>query len=186
MNSIAIIGLGDGGLPLALQFARSGVSVLGLDIDRNKTGALNAGENHIAHVSAKSIAARHTAGLLEASTGFSRVAEGSAVLEEGSGLAYKANIGDDRESPTSKLSEKFEALGASVAYHDPAIPLTREHACYAGRKSVAAITPDHNLIVLAAGHDEYKSFAFSGYPVPLIDTRNTIPPRHRPNHHQKA
>lgn len=93
------------------------------------------------------------------------------------GLAYKANVDDDRESPTYKLIEKFEALGASVSYHDPhvpVIPLTREHAAYAGRKSVPAITPDYDLIVLATGHDEYKTFDFSAYPIPLVDTRNAV------------
>jgi UDP-N-acetyl-D-glucosamine dehydrogenase len=93
------------------------------------------------------------------------------------GLAYKANVDDDRESPTYKLIEKFEALGAIVDYHDPhvpVIPMTREHAEYAGRKSVAAITPDHDLIVLATGHDEYKSFDFTAYTIPLVDTRNAV------------
>ncbi len=41
MNSIVIIGLGYVGLPLSLQFARSGCRVLGLDIDPAKTKALN-------------------------------------------------------------------------------------------------------------------------------------------------
>ena len=41
--NIAIIGLGYVGLPLCLQFARSGVRVLGLDTDANKVSALNAG-----------------------------------------------------------------------------------------------------------------------------------------------
>ena len=36
MNHIAIVGLGYVGLPLSLQFARSGVPVLGLDIDPSK------------------------------------------------------------------------------------------------------------------------------------------------------
>ena len=39
---IAIIGLGYVGLPLALQFARSGVSVIGLDIDSAKVADLEA------------------------------------------------------------------------------------------------------------------------------------------------
>ena len=93
------------------------------------------------------------------------------------GLAYKANVDDDRESPTYKLIEKFEALGAHVSYHDPHVPVipkTREHAAYAGRKSVPAITPDYDLIVLATGHDEYKTFDFSAYPIPLVDTRNAL------------
>jgi UDP-N-acetyl-D-mannosaminuronate dehydrogenase len=38
--AIAIIGLGYVGLPLALQFARSGVTVRGLDIDAAKIDKL--------------------------------------------------------------------------------------------------------------------------------------------------
>ena len=105
------------------------------------------------------------------------------------GLAYKANVDDDRESPTYKLIEKFEALGAKVEYHDPhvpVIPLTREHAEYAGRKSVAAITQDHDLLVLATGHDEYKSFDFTGFGIPLVDTRNAVAADKRPAKYFKA
>ncbi|MCU0779103.1 MAG: nucleotide sugar dehydrogenase, partial [Akkermansiaceae bacterium] len=81
MNSIAIIGLGYVGLPLALQFAGRGVRVLGLDIDPAKTEALNAGRSYIAHVPSQDVAARRQDGLLEASTDFSRIAEcGAAIL----------------------------------------------------------------------------------------------------------
>ena len=38
------------------------------------------------------------------------------------GLAYKANVDDDRESPSYRLMEKLEGLGATVSYHDPYIP----------------------------------------------------------------
>lgn len=103
------------------------------------------------------------------------------------GLAYKANVDDDRESPSYKLIEKFEALGAKVEYHDPfvpVIPLTREHAVYAGRKSAAAITPDYDLIVLSTGHDAYKEFDFTAYPMPIVDTRNCL--RRRPAKYFKA
>ena len=41
---IAIIGLGYVGLPLSLQFARSGATVLGLDIDSAKVEAIHQGE----------------------------------------------------------------------------------------------------------------------------------------------
>jgi UDP-N-acetyl-D-glucosamine dehydrogenase len=105
------------------------------------------------------------------------------------GLAYKANVDDDRESPSYKLIEKFEALGAQVAYHDPfvpVIPMTREHAIYAGRKSVAAITPDYDLIVLSTGHTAYKEFDFAGYTMPLVDTRNAVPLERRPLKYFKA
>ncbi len=99
------------------------------------------------------------------------------------GLAYKANVDDDRESPSYKLIQKLELLGARVDYHDPyvpVIPLTREHAEYAGRKSAAAITPDYDLIVLSTGHDAYRQFDFTSYHMPFVDTRNAVPLRLRP------
>ena len=76
----AIIGLGYVGLPLALQFARSGVSVLGLDIDGAKCKRLNAGESYIKHVPGAEVAQARAKGLLEASTDFSRVREADAIL----------------------------------------------------------------------------------------------------------
>lgn len=105
------------------------------------------------------------------------------------GLAYKANVEDDRESPTYKLIEKFEGLGGEVFYHDPyvpVIPMTREHAKYAGRKSEAEVTDGYDLIVLSTGHDEYKDHDFSGYGIPLVDTRNAIPEKNRPKKYWKA
>jgi len=103
------------------------------------------------------------------------------------GLAYKANVDDDRESPSYKLIQKFEALGAKVEYHDPFVPViprTREHAEYAGRKSVGAITMDYDLIVLSTGHEAYRDFDFTKFPMPLVDTRNCI--RQRPAKYRKA
>lgn len=114
-----------------------------------------------------------------------KAVKGSRVLILG--LAYKANVDDDRESPSYKLIERFEALGARVEYHDPFVPViprTREHAEYAGRKSVPAITPDYDLIVLSTGHEFYRDFDFSQYPIPLVDTRNCI--RVRPAKYYKA
>ena len=50
-DKIAVVGLGYVGLPLSLQFARCGVSVLGLDVDEHKVEALNAGESYLKHFS---------------------------------------------------------------------------------------------------------------------------------------
>ena len=54
---IAIVGLGYVGLPLSLQFARSGATVIGLDIDPHKVDALNAGRSYIKHIAPEAIAA---------------------------------------------------------------------------------------------------------------------------------
>jgi UDP-N-acetyl-D-glucosamine dehydrogenase len=111
--------------------------------------------------------------------------KGSRVLILG--LAYKANVDDDRESPTYKLIQKLEALGAKVEYHDPFVPViprTREHAKYAGRKSVPGVTSDYDLILLSTGHDAYKEMDFTQFTIPVVDTRNCI--RRRPAKYYKA
>ena len=93
------------------------------------------------------------------------------------GLAYKANVDDDRESPSYRLMEKLEGLGAKVSYNDPYIPVirpSREYAKYAQRQSVA-ITANFDLMLIATAHDEYKKIAFESFNIPVVDTRNIIP-----------
>ncbi|HTA95851.1 MAG TPA: nucleotide sugar dehydrogenase, partial [Verrucomicrobiae bacterium] len=78
--TIAIIGLGYVGLPLALQFARSGVTVLGIDMDEKKVASLNAGKSYIKHIPADEIKKLVQAGKFSASTDISKIKEVSAVL----------------------------------------------------------------------------------------------------------
>ena len=47
---IAVVGLGYVGLPLSLQFARSCVSVMGLDVDAKKVQLLINGQSYIRHI----------------------------------------------------------------------------------------------------------------------------------------
>ncbi|MDI6740141.1 MAG: nucleotide sugar dehydrogenase [Candidatus Edwardsbacteria bacterium] len=47
---IAIIGLGYVGLPLAVEFAKVGYDVVGIDLDKSKVDAVNAGRNYIMDV----------------------------------------------------------------------------------------------------------------------------------------
>ena len=77
---IAVIGLGYVGLPLSLQFARSGVMVLGLDIDKNKVDALNQGKSYIRHIPGETVAEVVRSGKFSASSDFSRVKEAEAII----------------------------------------------------------------------------------------------------------
>mgnify|MGYP001412644760 CR=1 FL=1 len=67
---IGIVGLGYVGLPLSLQFARSGVTVLGFDIDTNKVDSLNQGRSFIKHITAESVDAAVKQGVFSATTDF--------------------------------------------------------------------------------------------------------------------
>jgi UDP-N-acetyl-D-glucosamine dehydrogenase len=112
--------------------------------------------------------------VLEALNEHGKHVKGSKILILG--LAYKANVDDDRESPSYRLMEKLERLGAEVSYHDPCIPVirpSREYARFAGRKS-APISKDFDLLLIATPHDEYRAIDFASLGVPVVDTRNIV------------
>ncbi len=77
---IAVVGLGYVGLPLSLQFARSCVSVLGVDVDPTKVQLLNNGESYIKHILPSAVAELVKSGKFSASTDFSRIKEVEAVI----------------------------------------------------------------------------------------------------------
>ena len=52
---VTVVGLGYVGLPLAIEFARNGVQVAGLDVDREKVARLQAGESYIRDVPSEAI-----------------------------------------------------------------------------------------------------------------------------------
>ncbi len=90
------------------------------------------------------------------------------------GLAYKANVDDDRESPTYAIMQLLEKRGAAVSYNDPHVPVIqagRSHHAVAGRMS-QEITAEYDVIVLCTAHEEYRSFDFASLGVPLVDCRN--------------
>jgi UDP-N-acetyl-D-glucosamine dehydrogenase len=105
---IGIVGLGYGGLPLALQFAKSGCCVLGFDIDEKKVAQLNAGRSYILHIAGGRVAARVNAGQFSATTDFSRVRECSAVI-----ICVPTPLGKNREPDLSCILN----TGKSIAPH---------------------------------------------------------------------
>jgi len=66
-----VIGLGYVGLPLAIEFAKAGLTVVGVDLDTRKVDALSKGESYIGDVAATDVAAMVKAGRFKATTDFS-------------------------------------------------------------------------------------------------------------------
>jgi UDP-N-acetyl-D-glucosamine dehydrogenase len=77
---VCIVGLGYVGLPLALAAARTGFTVVGLDIDPAKVDRLNQGESYMQPVAAAEVAVYGRMGRLVASTDFSKAAEADAII----------------------------------------------------------------------------------------------------------
>jgi UDP-N-acetyl-D-glucosamine dehydrogenase len=74
-----IVGLGYVGLPLAVEFARAGLPVLGFDISQGKVDTLNRGESYIQDVPSSVLGPHVKAGKLSATTDFSRIAEADTI-----------------------------------------------------------------------------------------------------------
>ena len=102
---IAIVGLGYVGLPLSLQFARSGVEVLGLDIDLAKVESINQGRSYIKHIESAAITEHAKSGKLSASTDFSRVKETEAVI-----ICVPTPLNKNREPDISYIIETGKAI----------------------------------------------------------------------------
>lgn len=102
---VAIVGLGYVGLPLALQFSRSGVHVLGLDIDSEKVRALNQGRSYIKHVTAEAVADQVKTQRLAASADFTRVSEVQAVI-----ICVPTPLNKNREPDISYVLETGRAI----------------------------------------------------------------------------
>ena len=69
-----VVGLGYVGLPLAVEFAESGLVTTGIDVDAGKVEQLNAGCSYVLDVPSERVAALVDAGRLAATTDFSVVA----------------------------------------------------------------------------------------------------------------
>jgi UDP-N-acetyl-D-glucosamine dehydrogenase len=134
---IAIVGLGYVGLPLSLQFARSGVNVLGLDVDPVKIEALNQGRSYIKHIESSAIAEAVKAGTFSASEDFRRIREVEAVI-----ICVPTPLNKNREPDISFIIN----TGKSIAPHlHKGILIVLESTTYPG-------TTDEDLrAVLEAG-----------------------------------
>ena len=99
------------------------------------------------------------------------------------GLAYKKNIDDVRESPAFVLIKLLEDRGATVEFHDPhvpVVPLTREHAELAGRRSTP-LTADtlaaFDAVLICTAHDDVDYDLIVRSAPLVVDTRNVVAER---------
>ena len=107
---IAVVGLGYVGLPLSLQFARSCVSVLGLDVDAKKVQLLNNGQSYIKHIEPSAIAELVRSGKFSASTEFSRIKEVEAVI-----ICVPTPLTKNREPDLSFVIKTGEMIAPHLA-----------------------------------------------------------------------
>ena len=107
---VGIVGLGYVGLPLAMTFARAGFTVLGFDIDAQKTDRLNKGEGYLKHLELNDLKVLVTEGRIEATTDFSLAAECGAVI-----LCVPTPLTKHREPDTSYIESTAKSLAPHLS-----------------------------------------------------------------------
>jgi UDP-N-acetyl-D-glucosamine dehydrogenase len=96
------------------------------------------------------------------------------------GLAYKANVDDDRESPSYVLMDLLKARGVQVAYFDPYVPVirpTREHPHWAGTKSVKWTRKSisaFDVVLISTAHAAVDYQQLADWSPLIVDTRNVM------------
>jgi len=96
------------------------------------------------------------------------------------GLSYKADIDDDRESPSFEIIELLRGEGAEVAYCDPYILAARPGREHDLRLSsvpcTAAEFARHDALVVSTAHSDFRDATLYAGCRLVIDTRNLMAP----------
>ena len=90
--------------------------------------------------------------------------KGSKILLVG--VAYKADIGDVRESPAEKVLKLLRNAGADVSYHDPHVPE------FDGLRSVPLDPKAYDCIAIVTAHTSIDYDALVDDAAVVVDLRN--------------
>src|SRR5512146_1272816 len=93
---VGVIGLGYVGLPLAMEFAKSGFHVIGFDVSERVVKLLMSGQSHIQDVPSSEVAALVRSGTFEATTDESRLSEADGIS-----IAVPTPLGKTRDPDMS-------------------------------------------------------------------------------------
>jgi UDP-N-acetyl-D-glucosamine dehydrogenase len=163
---LGVVGLGYVGLPLALEMARAGHRVVGFEVSAEKADLVNAGTSYIPDVPQEEFAPLVEAGLISATTDFSRAGEVDAIA-----ICVPTPLNEMKEPDTSYM----EAAARSVTpYLHPEMLITLESTTYPGTTE-EIIQPILESGGLKVGSDIYLAFSPERVDPgnPVYQTRNT-------------
>ncbi|MBE0476167.1 MAG: nucleotide sugar dehydrogenase [Coriobacteriia bacterium] len=162
----AVVGLGYVGLPLVVEMARSGHEVIGIDVNAERAAEVAAGRSHIADVPAEDLAESVAAGLVEATTDFSRVAECDCVA-----ICVPTPLDEMKEPDTSFMEAAARSI---VGYLRPGVLVTLESTTYPGTTE-EVVQPILESGGLEVGSDIHLAFSPERVDPgnPVYKTRNT-------------
>jgi UDP-N-acetyl-D-glucosamine dehydrogenase len=98
------------------------------------------------------------------------------------GVAYKADVGDIRESPSLRVMSALERRGAKLAFHDPFVAHVTVNGKRTARTELTARTvAAADVVALLTPHSEYDLDWLARTATLVFDARNAFGPQQRPN-----
>ncbi|MEE2900360.1 MAG: nucleotide sugar dehydrogenase [Gemmatimonadota bacterium] len=107
--TFGVIGLGYVGLPLSVEAGHSGLKVIGFDVNEAVVAGVNAGRSHIQDLTNDDVSSLRDAGLLEATTDMSRLAECDAIS-----ICVPTPLSKTRDPDVSYVIAASEAVAAAL------------------------------------------------------------------------
>lgn len=147
---IGVIGMGYVGLPLAVEFARAGYTVVGLDVLPDKVAMLNAGESYIPDVPSDDLAPLVSAGKMCATTSYGDLRDADVIS-----ICVPTPL---RKTKDPDMSYVVTAADAVAAIRHPGMLVVLESTTYPGT-TVELIQPKLTDGYLTAGEDIFIAFS---------------------------
>jgi UDP-N-acetyl-D-glucosamine dehydrogenase len=148
---VAVMGLGYAGLPMAVEFARAGFQVTGLDIDEQRVQLVNRGESPVSDVADAAISALVDDGRLQASSRFESLALADCVL-----ICVPTPLTADREPDLSFI---WNAAHSIAEHLHMEMLVILQSTCTPGTTRRVLLPILQTSTRLRAGQDFFVAFA---------------------------
>ena len=145
-----VVGLGYVGLPLAVEFARSGFHTTGIDLDERKIESINAGRSYIPDVCAEDVARLRDGGLLDATSDFSIVCELDTI-----NICVPTPLRKTKDPDMSYIVSAVESIARHI---HPGVLVVLESTTYPGTTE-EVVQPLLEATGMRAGRDFFLAFS---------------------------
>jgi UDP-N-acetyl-D-glucosamine dehydrogenase len=161
-----VVGLGYVGLPLVVEMARSGHHVIGIDVAADKCAEISAGRSYIPDVPSAELAPMVSAGLIEATTDFSRAGACDVIV-----ICVPTPLDAMKEPDTSFMESAARQIAPFLR---PEMLVTLESTTYPGTTE-EIVQPILESFDLKVGTDLYLAFSPERVDPgnPVYQTKNT-------------